>query len=92
MQRTRRQHRISVDLIIGLQLLVDINSIITVFLALAGRVAFSVYVSVKRVCSSNRRCNMIADFFIYLFTDEEPAGHINHEDTIQNGNELPHLT
>ena len=61
------------------------------FMALAGRIVFSVYVAVKRVRSSNRRDNMISDFSIYLFTDEVPVGHIDHEDTIENGNELPDL-
>ena len=61
-------------------------------MAFAGRVVFSVYVAVKRVRSSNRHDNMIGDFFIILFTDEDSDGRSDHEDTIQNGNELPDLT
>ena len=66
--------------------------VLSVVMALAGRAVFSVYVAVKNVRSSNRRGNMISNFFIYLFTDKDPAGYSDHENTIQNGNELPDLT
>ncbi|XP_062500180.1 uncharacterized protein LOC134177418 [Corticium candelabrum] len=59
---------------------------------LIGRLVFSVHVAIKRVRSSNRRDKLIADFFIYLFTDEDSAGRSDHKDAIQNRNEMSKLT
>ncbi|XP_062512220.1 putative leucine-rich repeat-containing protein DDB_G0281931 [Corticium candelabrum] len=54
---------------------------------LIGRLVRSVYAAVKKVRSTNSPCKIV-NFFIYLFTEEDPK---HHESSIQNENNLPSL-
>ena len=66
------------------------NYLLTYFIIIiivAGRLVRSVYAAVKKVRSTNSPCKIV-NFFIYLFTEEDPK---HHESSIQNENNLPSL-